>query len=248
MSRLRKTVRILRTTVLAFCIAFLFFLGLIQADQHVLRRRAERLLTDIRSLEIHRATFSDVQNLRHKWKSPAHFEDSCTEEACTLEISWDDFYLRHVEFLNRLNVLHVFMLAGGRPEHISARVKVERGFASAKGFHAVVGVPAYQAARGWWPDYALLADAYSLSTFAGNYRPPATHPHYAVGRPGGCDGPCREVHFIFDPAVESGTINRFMQFDLSCLTRWVHPCRTEGDIMPNAWAQAEADYGSVINQ
>ncbi|HXM69052.1 MAG TPA: hypothetical protein VN911_20160 [Candidatus Acidoferrum sp.] len=209
-----------------------------------MRRRAERLLADIRSLEIHRHTFSDVQNLKRKWKSRAHFEGNCTEDSCRVEISWDDFYFRHIEFLSRHNVSHLFMLAGGRPQQIRAQVRMDKGFVSGKGFHAVVGVPAYR----WWPDYALLADAYSVPSFAENYRRPATHPHYAVGRPGGCDGPCRGVHFIFDPSVDSGTINRFMQFDLSCLTRWIHACRTEGDIMPNAWAQAEADYGSVINQ
>lgn len=213
-----------------------------------MRRRAEWLLTDIRSLEIHGATFTGVQDLQRKWNSLAHFDSNCSEDSCRLEISWDDFYFRHIEFLSRHNVLHFLMLAGGRPQQIRAQVRVDKGFVSGKGFHAVVGVPAYQAARGWWPDYPLLADAYSVPSFAENYRRPATHPHYAVGRPGGCDGPCREVHFVFDPSLDRGTINRFMQFDLSCLTRWVHPCRTEGDIMPNAWAQAEADYGSLINQ
>jgi hypothetical protein len=110
----------------------------------------------------------------------------------------------------------------------------------------VVGVPGPRAGGRWW-DYPLMGDAYSLTSFAGNYQPPAVHPDYIVGRPGGCDGPCREVHFIFTPSLEPGTVDRLMQFDLSCLTRWIHPCRIEGDIMPNAWAQAEADYGSVIN-
>jgi hypothetical protein len=89
-----------------------------------------------------------------------------------------------------------------------------------------------------------MGDAYSLPSFAGSYQPPGTHPHYIVGKPGGCDGrrPCREVHFILDPSVDSGTIDRLMQFDLSCLSRWIHLCRTEGDIMPNAWRQAEVDY------
>jgi hypothetical protein len=58
-----------------------------------------------------------------------------------------------------------------------------------------------------------------------------------VGRPGGCDGPCKEFHFAFDPRLDSATVDQLMQFDLSCLTRWINPCRNERDIMPNAWAQ-----------
>jgi hypothetical protein len=163
-------------------------------EQRVLRRRAERLLTDIRSLEIHRATFTDVQNLRRKWRSLAHLEGNCAEGACTVEILWNDFYLRHVEFLSRLNVLHFFMLAGGCPEQIKARVIVEKGFVSGKGFHAAVGVTGHRAEGVWW-DYPLMGDAYSLPSFAGSYQPPGTHSHYIVGKPGGCDGPCRRSSF-----------------------------------------------------
>jgi hypothetical protein len=243
-SRPRKIAPSLRSAALGICIVFLVAIVLVQIEQHVLRRRAERLLTDIRSLEIHRSTSRDVQNLGRKWKNLAHFEGNCTEAACILEISWTDFYLRHIDFFVRLNALHFFMLAGGRPEQITARATVEKGLVSGKSFHVVVGVPAYRAPEGWWPDYALLADAYSVSGFSeSRYRPPPAHPDYLVGKPGGCDGPCREVHFIFSASADSATVNRLMEIDLSCLTRWIHTCRTEGDIMPSAWAQYELDYG-----
>jgi len=240
--RLRKVARVLRAAALGICVASLVVAALTQIEQHVLRRRAERLLADVRSVEIHRATLSDVQKLSRKWGHLAHYEGNCTENACILEISWNDFYLRHVESFSRFNVLHFFLLAGGRPEQIKARVTVDNGVASGKGFYLVVGAIGDWAQGRWW-DYPLMGNAYSLSSFAGNYRPPATHPDYIVGKPGGCDGPCREVHFIFSPCADSATVNRLMQIDLSCLTRWIHPCRAEGDIMPSAWAQYELDYG-----
>lgn len=146
----------------------------------------------------------------------------------------------------RFDVLHFFLLAGGRPEQIKAQVTVDNGVVVGKGFHVVVGVTGHRAQGRWW-DYPLMADAYSVSEFERSYRPPANHPDYIVGRPGGCDGPCREVHFIFSPSADSATISRLMQFDLSCLTRWIHPCRTEGDIMPNASAQYELDFGRTMN-
>ncbi len=246
MSHPRKIARLVRAGALGIFVVFLFAIVLTQIEQHLLRRRAENLLADVRSLEIHRATLSDVQKLKRKWGHLAHYEGNCTEHACTLEILWNDFYFRNADLFSRFDVLHFFLLAGARPEQIKARVTVDNGVASGKGFYVVVEAIGDWAQGRWW-DYPLMGNAYSLSSFEGNYRPPANHPNYIVGRPGGCDGPCREVHFIFSPSADSATVNRLMQIDLSCLTRWIHPCHTEGDIMPSAWAQYELDYGRTIN-
>jgi hypothetical protein len=235
-----------KIAVLVLCGAFLCLIASIQIEQHVLRRRAERLLSDIRSLEIHRSSLSDVQRLSGKWGRLAHYQGNCADGSCSLEILWKDFSLRHIEFLSRLDTLHFFILAGGRPEQVSARVTVEKDAVVGKAFHVLVGVAGDRAQGRWW-DYPLMGDAYSLASFDQTYGPGAKHPDYIVGRPGGCDGPCLEVHFIFDPSLDRATIDRLMQFDLSCLTRWVRPCRTEGDLMPNAWAQYKKDYSQTTD-
>jgi len=244
----RKIVRLFRAGALGIFVVLLFAIVLIQIEQHVLRRRAERLLSDVRSLEIHRSTFSDVQNLKGKWKSLANFDDNCSEASCTLEISCTDFYLRHFGFFVKINVLRSFMLAGGRPGRIGARILLEKGSVSGKSFHAGVIVPADKAVEGRWDAYGVGANAYSISEFSEiGYKPNPAHPGYLVVKPGGCDGPCREVDLIFTPSADPATINRLMQVDLSCLTRWIHPCRTESDIMPSAWAQYELDYPRTAN-
>jgi hypothetical protein len=172
--------RLLRAATLGIFVVLLFAVVLTQIEQHILRRRAEQLLADVRSLEIHRATPGDVQNLNRKWGHLAHYHGDCTEKACTLEISWNDFYFRHTEFLSRLNALHFFLLGGGRPQQINAQVTVDNGVVSGKGFYAVVGVAGNRGQGRWW-DYPLMGNAYSLSSFPKNYRPPATHPDYIVG-------------------------------------------------------------------
>lgn len=244
MSHPQKFVRFFRAGALGILVVFLFAIVLIQIEQHVLRRRAERLLSDIRSLEINRATLSDAQNLDRKWKSFAHFDGNCMEAECKLEILWKDLYFRHIGIFFKTHALHAFLVAGGRPELILARVKVERGLVSGKGFHVVLVAPASQAPE---IDFGLLADAYSDSELSKNSRLLPTHPDYIVGKPDGCDGPCREVYFLFSPSADPATVNRLMQFDLSCLTRWIRPCRTEGDIMPSAWAQYQLDYPLTRN-
>lgn len=118
MNRLRKIAPFLRAAALGICIIFLLAILSIQVEQRVLRRRAERLLIDIRSLEIHRATFSDVEGLGRKWKRLAHYESNCTERACALEISWDDCYLRHVGWLSGLTCFTSFYWLAVAPNRL----------------------------------------------------------------------------------------------------------------------------------
>lgn len=198
-----------------------------------------RLLTDIRSREIHRATFTDVQNLGGKWRSLAHLEGNCAKGACTVEILWSDFYLRQVEFLSRLNVLHFFILAGGCPEQIKA------GFVSGQGFHAGVGVTGHRAEGVWW-DYPRMGDAYRLPSFAGGatsrrLRIPIT----SSASPVGAKAPAAK--FI------SSSIRRWQRYYRSShAVRSLVPDQMDSSVphrrrLPNAWGQAEVDYGSVIN-
>ena len=242
MKRLHNAGRVLRTALLGTFVALLLTILAIQVEQHVLRRRAEQLLRDIRALPLRQATFNDVQQLQRRWGRPAHYEANCSEGSCRLTISFSDFLLRHAEtFIYRLRLLHLFMQVGGRPVQINAEVALHKGVAWGKGFHVLLGVPAYRAPESLWPDYTLMGNAQSVSRFSSLSGPPVVHPDYLVGRPGGCDGPCREIHFDFTAYTDPSVSDRLMQFDLSCLTRWVHPCRVEGDIMSSAWAQYEVE-------
>ena len=244
----RSPARVLWNVLLGVCFASLIGIVLIQIEQYVLRHRSEQLLNDIQSLPLGRATFSDMQRLKQKWGSAGHYEDNCSEESCTLDVLLTDLSERYPEILiERPHLFHFFMLVGGRPARVGSKVVVEKGLISGKSFQVAVGVPAYQAANGWWPDYTLIGNARSVTELSPRLRAPAAHPDYVVGVPDGCDGPCREVHFVFASSADPAIVNRFMQFDFSCLTRWIHPCRTEGDTMPGAWAQYERDFGRTMN-
>jgi hypothetical protein len=239
-SYLRELLRVSRAALPASCAIILFLIASVQIEQQILRRRAERLLTDIRSLQIHQSTLPDVEKLGRRWGTLTRWDKTCDSESCGFEILWSDFYLWHLVLFTRFNLLHPFMLAGGRPQQVWAGVLVEKGAVIRKDFHVVVGVPGEWSQGRWW-DYPLMGNAGSDPNLLAAYRPPSLPPLYIVGRPGGCDGPCKEVHFAFDPRLDSATVDRLMQFDLSCLTRWIHPCRNESDIMPNAWAQYKID-------
>jgi hypothetical protein len=54
------------------------------------------------------------------------------------------------------------------------------------------------------------------------------------------------VQVRFGPAADPNDINRLMDFDFSCLTRWV-PCRRRGELMPTVSAQ-DAREESQLNR
>jgi len=131
-------VRILRAFLLALCAVVLLLVVSVQVEQRILRRRAEKLLVDIRSLQIHRSTLADVETLGRRWGRFTRWDSNCNRESCGFEILWDDFLLRHLTSGGRLNILHLCMLAGGRPQQVFAGVLVENGIATRKDFHVVV--------------------------------------------------------------------------------------------------------------
>lgn len=243
MGSVRRIARICRAVLLVLCGILLCLIASIQIEQHVLRRRSERLLRDVRSLQIHRSTFSDVQALGRRWGKFTNWSGVCTPESCGFEIGWSDFSIRHSRFVNRLNMLHEFVLAGGRAQGVFAEVQMEGGILTANHFHVSVDAPATEDS-GQWSDYWLIGSVGLDPNFLARYRLPPEHPPYAVGMPSGCEG-CKDIYVVFDPSVDAATVDRLTQFDLSCLTRWIHPCRDEADIMPNAWAQLELDRQSA---
>jgi hypothetical protein len=118
----------------------------------------------------------------------------------------------------------------------------------------VVSIETYAKGGAWsfsdgWPvQYTLIADAHSVPRFD-LYQTReidlqlTLHPNYAMGRPGGCEI-CVLGWVKFTSDAEREDINRLTQFDLSCLTRW-HPCLTQSDLMPAAWAQYVAEHSQL---
>ena len=70
--------------VLALLAAF------VQLEQHLLRWRAERLLADIRQIQMGKSTWADAQRFMTKWGTWGHYEGSCTAEKCDYSIAMED--------------------------------------------------------------------------------------------------------------------------------------------------------------
>jgi hypothetical protein len=213
----------------------------IQLEQHLFQRRAERLLEDIVSFQLHKSTYQDARTFLTYWKSSAEYGGACASEHCQGTVVLRDFFVQHLAMLlYKLNFMRGYLLIGGLPSEVRAWVTVTDGVIQGKAFMVAVQVPPYTDGEGAFGDYTLIGDATTVPELHGFNRSQTglpLHPTYLIGKPGGCDGPCREVHVNFTADADPTDISRLMQFDLSCLTRLVHPCRKEWDIMPVAWAQ-----------
>lgn len=217
----------------------------IQVEQHLLRRRAERLLGDIRSLEIGKTTQQDAQRTLPQWERYRWNEGPCKGPDCASFVV-EDFFYRHSDLIGRLYekdraaaelLFGIYMKLGGRPSRVVGGVEFRDGVVSGKSFRVHVEVPPWKG-NDW--HYTLVGGATSVREIW-QHHVKLSHPAYAIGRPDSCDGPCVAVYAEFTANTREADVLRLMSFDLSCLTRVFRPCRTEGDIMPAAWSQYLAE-------
>jgi hypothetical protein len=249
-----------RRTLIAASSVFLFLFAIVQVEQRVERRRAERLLEDIRSLQLNKSTWNEAQKVMMRWGAWGHYDGMCDTGSCEYDIDLypypnapNSFYqiLRYGGFVvDRLARLLVF----GNMASVSAGIGVHHGLVDQLRFNVTTRVPKGDG-PGWDGDgpeppgyveyktgeYALIATARSVQKPRSHaYWPKAeTHPEYGMWQPDGCEI-CIGFHTDFTAATRQKDLNWLMGFDLSCMTRW-SPCTTEADLMPAAWSRYVAE-------
>jgi hypothetical protein len=234
---------------LLLLVLILFAVTAIHVQERILRHRAERLLEDIRSLELRKASFTDAQDIFRRWTRWASYDGECTEAHCVMRITLYDFPFNLPErYAWRMNwPRHASMLVGGHPAQVIAEIFVENGIVWGKGFTVEVLAPPYSSAPGLASveDYTVIGTAESRSRFRDRDWDEGVyfHPHYSLAQPSACDV-CVVAMATFTPYANSEDVQRLMQLDFSCLTRW-KTCRTPADIMPVAWKEHLADKAKI---
>lgn len=242
--------RVVRATMLGIGVFAILVLAIIQGGQHLQRFRSERLLRELQGVNLRVTTVSEVESRVGRWPAESA---TCDKGSCDYSIQlesppgWQELSGLAQRFHIRPDlVLHTLMRLGAHPALVNARVEIRNGIAWGKGIRVVVAAPGKKDDLGRWWDLALIGRAESVSALheCCSKDFPADllrHPDYIIGQPGGCDGPCIEGHVLFTPYAAPEDVRRFMRFDLSCLTRWWHDCRTQTDIMPAAWSEYERE-------
>ncbi|MGA7755028.1 MAG: hypothetical protein WCB05_19520 [Candidatus Sulfotelmatobacter sp.] len=229
-----KIVRVLAWFVAAVLASILLLAAAIRVDQYVLRYRAERLQSDIRSLELRRSTFADARRLEDRWFDKTK-EKVCRPSWCDLDISLNNTSARHLEFfLNHLAVRALYHSLGGRAAGAYAFIQVRDNILWGKGIG--VGIETLDTEPdGRRVEYALLGRI-------GTDSPPwvrARHPEYQIGRPDACTS-CVDGWVKFTPFADPRDVSRLTDLNFTCITRWRH-CTEQADILPTAWKELRAE-------
>lgn len=145
--------------VVGFCVLVVLALLASQIEQHIFRSRADRLLSDIQSIELRKTTWQEAQARVQKWSAQSRFSNPCDAHKCSIEIELDEFVMRHFfqnnpferldnylrwrfklssEAAPLTNIvdsfLRLYMRAGGRPSAIRAHVGMRDAIIWSKGF------------------------------------------------------------------------------------------------------------------
>lgn len=231
----------------------------LKADAYVLRRRSERLLADVKSLQVRKTTVAEARPVLQKWRMETVYFDPGKQES-TVGI-WTADSITSMEprhspndamwvWVMRVESASRFM--GWRKMGVSALIDFRKGVVWDKRFIVEVQTS---------PDKASTD---------GLYGEVATNSHFFEGSSTGSDGQILQtlVHpdyvavqhsiriypdfmkasalvVLFTPSADPAVVRHFEDFDFSCMTHWF-PCHKVAELMPAAWTQFQEDQPRVL--
>ena len=262
---LRIAGRLAVTALVLLVVLFTF----VQVQQHLLRRRMERLLGDIQNIRLHQTSWMEAQQLMERWRGYGRAEGPCSGADCVYQITvldnWTRWVLRlsqtgvfSIETLNRMRVFRIPEVMGYRYGELGFRFLVHDNTIQQTSTKLMLGVPtgAYTKYTGFY-ESALIFTARSFPSLQedlfGLDDQLATHPYYIVSRPGGCSF-CLKADISYSSEIPQAELRRLTAFKLSCLTSF-HPCKWLEDVLPIAqdwhlysfpWAPARNEVENTL--
>jgi hypothetical protein len=226
--RKRRLIRIL--VVFSSAVAIVSIVSVaIQIQQNRLRRRAEQLLIDLQSLQVRRTTLAEAQHVLQGFENATQ-RGIDSSGRCELIIVLQDVAYEHPDLFSHAMLRHIYMLLGGHPAVVRAALGFRDGVFLYQSIGVYIEVAPYRDAGMSVSGYTLIAGASIVPELDKTQRN-AAHPAYALQVGGGCTG-CLRVGVTLTADASPLDIDRLTRFDLTCLTRWRLPCRTQEDIMP----------------
>lgn len=247
--------RWIRIACIAILAPIVCLVSVVRLQQYVLRWRAERLLADIRQIQMGKSTWADAQRLMHRWNKWNVSWDGleCNARSCNYAISLDDVShalhrfplidggnwgpeLRWPRWMNR-----PYRWAGGRFAVVRAEFEVRDGRISSKSFAVLITpFPETYDERGElnaMTNSSVMAQAVcATQCFHGRFLSKETvfsvdNPEMSLLVDDDREGHGAEVQFT--PFADVNTVNALLDFNLDCLTRW-NACRTVAELIPSA--------------
>jgi hypothetical protein len=238
--------RVLQFVALAIFALLLGPLVTVKVRGWVFRYRAERLLNDVRVLQMRRASLPEMKTAFRRW---GWDNLACSEQSCYMGAGISLYPTGPGSSVWAQIWARLLRMYGARSASITAEVYFNGGALEKNSIELKLAVPS--TLKPWREEQIdlLSAGAIAVSRFyiVNDWRGLALHPHYVLG-----GGHARSMHLyhpdiyvVFDSQVDPGVINRLVTLDLSCITRW-RPCRKPSDLMPAAEAQYESEYPLLL--
>ncbi|HEY1676100.1 MAG TPA: hypothetical protein VGG04_00190 [Candidatus Sulfotelmatobacter sp.] len=210
--------------------------GAIHLEQHLLRLRAERLLSEIRSLELRQSTFSDAQKIVDEWSSNARDLGPCRQEWCDVEITLNRNIQDRMEFLwKHPTLITVYRWLGGRAAAITASIRVRRNLVVRKAINEYVDGECGRDDQGQIFCVTMMGH---VGTDNHGWVS-SLHPEYRFWTPSGCEI-CVDASVTFTAYANPEDVRRLTDLNFGCITNW-RPCETQQDILPTAWKQVMSE-------
>jgi hypothetical protein len=234
--------RTLLAVLFLFCAAWLW----VQGAQWLLRLRAEKLLTDIRSLEVNRSSWADAQKLMSKWGRWGGYRGACTAQHCQYGIHFEHGLPRFLigypdkgvkNWLPRL----VTRLGLRGWADVAAGFTVENGLVTETDFFEDVMLPV----QTWFsPAGAFTSDLY-VSSREENKSPSYGLEYFPVHSNRTARMSKFGISVRFFPEENPSEKESLMNFLFNCITQ-LDPCLRYDEILPEGWHLLQEEQASPI--
>jgi hypothetical protein len=254
MKLLRFVKRAALVVALGAVILLVGFSACLRIGQYRFRRQAERLLSDVRELELEKASAAQAKVIISKWgfEKWQRPDRPCTEDDCAYRFESMAGPVGLHEFRDPFLWRSMAGLAewfGLRPTRVDVWLQIQGETLRSVSFSV------YTIGRGCGERGCVLASRAGTKQEGGSWssrdqpevklKHSLSHPNYLVGTfptlfnvdTGG--SPAVVIWAEFTPEASTADVSRLMQFDLSCLTR-LRACENL-DLMPTVWAQSLVD-------
>jgi hypothetical protein len=201
--------------------------------QWLLRWRAERLLSDVRTLAVNRSGWPDAQQVMTKWGHWGKSSANCTAEACTYQINMEQTLLPVLEGTPGKGAMNWLPRMAGhlglRSAAARATFTVQHGVVTDKGFGEQVTLPVGD----WGPSmtyvpYLSVSSQLNSKFHDGRQHPDQLYPNRLVRiYPHGMNASYASDE---DPSEQA----LLMDFRFECITQ-IRPCREVADMLPEGW-------------
>jgi hypothetical protein len=167
--RFRSLRKFLFALALSLCAVLFLILLASQIEQHLFRRRAELLLSQVQSLELRKTTWQDVQVQLQRWGPNRKFGNPCDAHRCSLQITLKEFVFDYFTERNlfvklddyfrwrlklsynvgpfermEYSLLQAYLRLGGHPARVTADIGMRDGMVWSKVFmwgSKLTGIP-----------------------------------------------------------------------------------------------------------